>query len=535
MTASVIQAEADGDPVLLTRVRAGDSTAYAELFSRHRGPALAFALRLAGVNRADDLVAEAFAKVLSALQRDLGPTVSFRAYLLATIRSLHVNGIRTESRYTLVEDYDTVPAEPLMVEEDPSLRFDIGAIGDAYRALPERWQAVLWYGTVEGRTNDEIGVLLGLKPNAVAQLSYRAREGLRQAYLKQHLAVTVDEQCRDILALLPAYVRGSIDRRKKSRVEEHLRGCPRCSAALVDLDGVNDRLGVILLPIVLGAGASRIGWPDSLGGGRRLALRLASEAGVKAIAAITAAVITVGVPLTWHALRQGSAPSRATSSKTAMRSEAITTVPGELIRPWRHGRTLGSDRDHASSSDALAVPASRAPEPDEPAARLSPGPSTRPSASAPTARPRHTTGSGSTSASALVASPAATSAANPSARTTNDLSVGKVVVTALAPVGTRVAVPLTNVLPQTVVYLTFAGLGSAPILSSAGWTCSMSGTPALGSLTSTCTYGGPSTATTTLGLTAATVGLARVTVAAHNPGGVTDPVPANNTASADVM
>mgnify|MGYP003351145264 FL=1 len=82
MTAELVDPLLDGDPVLLSRVRGGDIDAYGQLFERHRGAAVAFAGRLAGPRHADDLVAEAFAKVLDALQRDLGPTVSFRSYLL---------------------------------------------------------------------------------------------------------------------------------------------------------------------------------------------------------------------------------------------------------------------------------------------------------------------------------------------------------------------------------------------------------------------------------------------------------------------
>ena len=191
MTAQLVYPRPDSDPVLLSRVRAGDAEAYALLFERHRAAATAFAGGLAGQGQADDLVAEAFAKVLDALQRDLGPTVSFRSYLLTAIRSIFNNTVRRDRRYDLVDDYETLPpSEALTMTDDPDQRFDNQAVADAYRSLPERWQAVLWYTAVEGLPHNEVALHLGIKPNAVAALSFRAREGLRQAYLSAHLRAT---------------------------------------------------------------------------------------------------------------------------------------------------------------------------------------------------------------------------------------------------------------------------------------------------------------------------------------------------------
>ena len=255
MTAQMVDPLHDGDPVLLSRVRAGDPDAYAQLFERHRSAATAFAGSLAGHSHADDLVAEAFTKVLDALQRDLGPTVSFRSYLLTSIRSIWNNTVRSERRYDLVDDYEALPPnDALTLTDDPDQRFDNQAVAEAYRSLPERWQAVLWYTAVEGLPHSEVAVHLGIKANAVAALSFRAREGLRQAYLSAHLSTAAGADCRTWAPLLPAYARDALDRRKRPGLVAHLDGCLDCSLALADLDEVNNRLGALLVPIVLGPG-----------------------------------------------------------------------------------------------------------------------------------------------------------------------------------------------------------------------------------------------------------------------------------------
>ena len=53
-----------------------------------------------------------------------------------------------------------------------------------------------------------MALLLGLSPNAVAALAYQAREGLRQAYLQEHLANGGPREHTATLNRLGAWVRG---------------------------------------------------------------------------------------------------------------------------------------------------------------------------------------------------------------------------------------------------------------------------------------------------------------------------------------
>ena len=68
----------------------------------------------------------------------------------------------------------------------------------------------------------EVGPLLGLAPNAVAALAYRAREGLRQAYLNAHIQARPPAECADTVPKLGAYVRDDLSNRDRQKVEEHL-------------------------------------------------------------------------------------------------------------------------------------------------------------------------------------------------------------------------------------------------------------------------------------------------------------------------
>jgi RNA polymerase sigma factor (sigma-70 family) len=243
------------DAELISSVRGGDVSAYGDLFARHRDPATRLARQLVSGPDADDLVSEAFAKVLNVLLAGGGPDVAFRAYLLTAVRRLHVDKIRATARATPTDDlsqYDS--GEPF--SDTVIAGFEGGAAARAFASLPERWQLVLWHLEVEGQKPADVAPLLGMSPNSVSALAYRAREGLRQAYLQMHTADLVDPDCRWTHDKLGAYVRKGLSRRDNQKVETHLDGCRKCTAMYLELNEVNSSLAALLGPLVLGTAAA---------------------------------------------------------------------------------------------------------------------------------------------------------------------------------------------------------------------------------------------------------------------------------------
>src|SRR5690349_11329585 len=96
--------EVPSDAELIARGRSGDREAYGDLFARHHHAAERMARQLVPANDADDLASDAFAKVLDALRNGGGPDVSFRAYLLTTVRRVHVDRIRAGRKVTSTDD-----------------------------------------------------------------------------------------------------------------------------------------------------------------------------------------------------------------------------------------------------------------------------------------------------------------------------------------------------------------------------------------------------------------------------------------------
>ncbi|MBQ0830110.1 sigma-70 family RNA polymerase sigma factor [Streptomyces tagetis] len=245
-----------GDARLIAAVREGDQAAYETLYARHRRAAVLcarqFATREADV---DDLVAEAFANVLGAIRKGSGPTEFFRGYLVRTVRHCAFRVTRQQRRTILTDTWDGHDtAEPV---RDPATEaFDNQAVGEAFRSLPERWQAVLWHTEVEGEAPVNVAPLLGLRPNSVSALAYRAREGLRTAYIQAHITTTADRACRKYADKLGAFTRGKLGKTQSAQVSEHLDTCADCKGLYLELADLSATIRAAVAPFFLGSAAS---------------------------------------------------------------------------------------------------------------------------------------------------------------------------------------------------------------------------------------------------------------------------------------
>ncbi|HET6154314.1 MAG TPA: sigma-70 family RNA polymerase sigma factor, partial [Marmoricola sp.] len=459
------------DPELITLVRAGDSAAYEQLFRRHRDVAIRYARRISDSERAEDLCAEAFTKILDLLRRGKGPDIAFRAYLLTTVRTSHLNAIRAGSREDLVPDHEPI-GRMMPVIEDPDVRFDRAAICRAFYQLPERWQAALWLTSVEGLPNDEVSLHLGIKANAVASLTFRARAGLRQAYLAEHLLDTADPDCRRVVEQLPGYLRGILTPRRSKQVEQHLSGCARCTAAALELQQVESNLGGLLAPIALGglgisgAGALLPHETASLkatGTWAKTVLR-----SVRGVGVTKAAILTSAALLSVAVTSQIVAPHH---DHVGGKPDAITTtsvVEDVLHRPVPHHvarRGHRPDSPAPAPSASPGLPSTTSPAPH--AAAHPPAPTTSP------ARP--TRGPGGSHHS----TPNATPSSSPTATDTPmpPLSLGTLSAVETVADGVhwqQVTVPIVGAVPGTtlVVTATKAARALPNTTPGIGWACS---------------------------------------------------------------
>jgi RNA polymerase sigma factor (sigma-70 family) len=222
---------------------------------------------------ADDIVAEAFARVLAAIQAGGGPDHAFRPYLLAAVRNLANDWIAARRRVTVIGDLDEEAGDRSALltsgfsgdaETEAEARAEARLIVRAFSRLPERWRRVLWQLEVEGKAPAEVAPVFGLSGNGVSALAMRAREGLRQAYLQEHIGTNIPASCRACAEDLGAGARGRLSPRRQAAMQAHLGHCPACQDLFTELSELNRKLGTILAPITL-AGTSA-----ALHGGRHV-------------------------------------------------------------------------------------------------------------------------------------------------------------------------------------------------------------------------------------------------------------------------
>jgi len=233
------------DNQLLEMSRAGNSDAYGALFARYSYAGRRLARHLGQGEDSDDVVAEAFAQILDLVGRGKGPDRAFRAYLFTTIR--HESGRRAKARQRVTPTDDETKIDTAVPFGDGQLdQFEKTAVRAAYESLPDRWRTVLWHLDVEGRKPNELGPLMDLSANSVSALVYRARSGLREAYLAQHVNTDesfVDDGCADARSQLAAYVRGTSSPRDQVKVARHVDQCVDCARVADDLHHVNLQVG----------------------------------------------------------------------------------------------------------------------------------------------------------------------------------------------------------------------------------------------------------------------------------------------------
>jgi DNA-directed RNA polymerase specialized sigma24 family protein len=178
------------DEALLAAVRAGDDSAFVDLYVRYRGPSRAMARRASdATDDVDDVVGEAWSRLLGALRNGNGPSSNFPGYLATTVRRVAwtVNGRRAMCSPT---DDETLLDSPFRLGlAGPMPGTDLA---EALTRLPRTWREVIWRIEVEGEKVAAIAREQGKSANSVSAIASRARKRLRE-----ELSAVADSGARD--------------------------------------------------------------------------------------------------------------------------------------------------------------------------------------------------------------------------------------------------------------------------------------------------------------------------------------------------
>ena len=282
----------DSDATLLERARLGEQEAFGELWRRHYRSGVCVAHQFTTKIDADDLVSEAFTRIYQRVLAGGGPTGAFRPYLYTTIRNLASTwgAASREVQVDEIQDFE----DPSTLDDPAMVALDRSLTATAFRALPERWQTVLWYTEVEGMDPHEVAPILGITANSVAALGYRAREGLRKAWLQAHItSAQAQGDCGWTIARLGDHARNGLSARESQRLATHLEGCASCSILSDEVEEVGSHLAMVMLPLILGGVA---------GGGLLAALGLGGTAATGVASAAAAHIVVPAVPASFAVL-----------------------------------------------------------------------------------------------------------------------------------------------------------------------------------------------------------------------------------------
>lgn len=322
---------------LLRRVKAGDREAYAEVVAAHWPEAVRFASHLVGHADAEDLVVDAFERLLAAFDKGLGPTAAVRPYLFRMLRNAAID--RHRRKHDIAYDPATIEEEAQL--DDHTAILESGLVRAAFTGLPQRWQQVLWLSYVEQQDRTEIAHELGVRPGAVSQLALRAREGFRVAYLNEYTRFARDAKGEHPTDVLPDYIAGKATEEQADAVEEHLDACSPCSDAVIEMRAMTKGIRVALL-LVIGPLVGGLGWKFATAGTSIGSTRSLRTSGRTVVLSVSAVAMVAGVAFGADHYRRemaaglvdrGSVPVATAAPSPSQPSLAPTVTPAVSAAP----------------------------------------------------------------------------------------------------------------------------------------------------------------------------------------------------------
>jgi predicted DNA-binding protein (UPF0251 family) len=309
-----------------------------------------------------------------------------------------------------VADVDTDPERAALLRDTQE------AVQQANAKLAPRHREALALREVAGRSYDEVAEIMGITPNAAAQLIWRARTKLREALTAGAVAsvVATSEDCEWAQLLLSKSQDGEqVDAADRAWLEEHLDECGSCQTAnrMLLAAGASYRMWV---PVALLAGMRAdtltaaggvVGadWSGVAASGQAAA---GSSAGGTAGVAAVAGTVIVAAGIAFLTLTGGEkaeevsataeppaveapaapaerAPARPDRAKAAARSASLVAArePGAIPAAGTPPATKAQPR----TSPAPPAPGQR---PSQPNNGPAPPPDTGPPPPAPTPQPR---------------------------------------------------------------------------------------------------------------------------------------------------
>ncbi len=332
------------DEALLQAVREGNLESFGDLYERYYPRARAIAAGHTGdQDRLDDMVSEAFARILQALKNGKGPRSYMGAYLATTIA--HLAG-----EYGMLAERE-IPSQADHMESMESLDETVLKLHGsaeaitAFTSLPERWQKVLWLTEIEAKKPREVAADMNLTANAVSALAVRARESLKEGFLRAHQSSPATADCDRYHAYISPYVRGSLSAKRAQALQAHMEDCRYCTTDYLSLAGINKSMRSWIFPVLAGLtvfstdGAALLS-PASLA---------AAGLGTASVAAGASSQAAAGTGFSLLSPKSWGGASKVMAGAAAATTAAVAVAGGVFFTDAQRERTSVSDKEEQSS------------------------------------------------------------------------------------------------------------------------------------------------------------------------------------------
>ena len=171
------------DAALVLAAKAGDASAFGELYEQYRDPIYRFCLARTGTaHDAEDLVSDVFVKALQSLDRYQDRGLPFVAFLYRIARNAAIDRARTLKQPFSFDGLLVEPASKQNVEAEASLAVEKTILLAALARLKPEHRDVITMRFIEGYAALEVAQFLGKTEGAIRTLQHRALERLRKEF-----------------------------------------------------------------------------------------------------------------------------------------------------------------------------------------------------------------------------------------------------------------------------------------------------------------------------------------------------------------
>lgn len=168
----------------LARVALTDRSAFSELYEAHAPRVYRYLLsRTSDPAEAEELTSRTFLNALTRLHQFRGGGARFQSWVMSIAHNLLVNWYRDRGRRPPTEALDAAEGVPASIPgPEASLETNelIAMVRQAISGLPPERQQLIALKYVDGRTNAEIGRMMGRSEGAIKALHHRTLRELQE-------------------------------------------------------------------------------------------------------------------------------------------------------------------------------------------------------------------------------------------------------------------------------------------------------------------------------------------------------------------